>query len=146
MKFILFIISSIFYIGCSNTITQINNISNSKKNTNNQNLKLPKWIQNPQNKNKICAIGSSKKQNNMKEIAQLKAKANISKNISLYIQSQSIKKIKCNKTNCNDSFSTNSTHQSNTMLKDVKIINEYFDKQNNIYYLKMCINKLKGIK
>jgi len=133
VKYIFIIFIGFIFIACSSKNTINKPYSKQQQTT----INLPLWIQNPQNKNKICAIGSSKQQNNMKQIAQLKAKANISKNISLYIHSQSIKK---------KQYHSNTMQQSTNMLKNIQINNEYLDKQNNIYYLQMCIDKSKGIK
>ena len=99
---------------------------------------VPNWIFNPNKQNYICSIGSApirdKKTTNI--IAKMKAKANISKQINIYIKSES-KSIQ--NSNGKSKYTSSSVQQSTNILRDVKFIDNYIDKKNNIYYVRVCI-------
>jgi len=98
----------------------------------------PIWILNPNKKNHICAIGSAKLSSDketMEKIASMKSKANISKQIKIYIDSKS-KSIKNG--NGNSIYTTSSTQQSTNMLRDLKVVDNYTDKENKKYYIRTC--------
>ena len=133
MNIVISIVTMVLYIGC--TSTSNNQLLIKKETTVSKTLN---WILNPELKNKICAIGSSAIQEDMKKIAKLKAKSNISKEIKIYIETQSIKKTTCTSQNCKSDFTTSSIHQSSNLLKNIKLENEYLDKKNNIYYIRLC--------
>ncbi|MEA2018113.1 MAG: LPP20 family lipoprotein [Campylobacterota bacterium] len=135
------LISSLLLIGCGSTPQPSKVISNSKKTITPKPIikkTSPNWILNPNKQNHICAIGSSKLSSDkktMKKIASMKAKANISKQIKIYIDSKS----KASKNNNGKStYTTSSTQQSTNMLRGVKVVDNYEDKQNNIFYLRTC--------
>ena len=125
IKILFLSISFLLFVGCSTNKT----VNTPIKNT-------PKWIQNPNKTNHICALGSSSittaKTTNM--IATLKAKAKISKQIKIYIQTKKVS----NKSDKNSSFHKYSTHQSTNMLRDIKVHNSYTNRSTNIYYIRMC--------
>jgi hypothetical protein len=97
----------------------------------------PNWIFNPNKQNHICSIGSAsitdKKTTNT--IASMKAKSNISKQISIYINSQS-KSMKSS--NGKSKYTTSSSQQSTNMLRGIKFTDKYKDTENNRYYIRAC--------
>lgn len=105
---------------------------------------LPQWLMNPNSgmPNHICANGFSKimkKERTMNKIAFIKAKANISKQISIYIDEQTTVK-----TNAKgeSTLSSNSRQQSTNMIRNVKITDEYKDKPNELFYVRVCTPKI----
>jgi hypothetical protein len=147
---IAFLFSIILLItGCSISNEKVNTpILNSQSQSQQQtNIKskiiddTPNWILNPDKQNYICATGSSKVLNDkktMKKIAFMRAKANISIQIKIYINTQS--KLIQN-SNGKSKFTISSTHQSTNMLKNIKIMNTYIDEKNQIYYIRVCSKK-----
>ena len=103
----------------------------------------PKWILNPNKANYVCSIGSAKLTsiNEAKKIANIKAKANISKNISIYINSENIAKINCTSKECKKEFNKFSEQQSTNMLTNISVLDEYIDEKNNRYYQRVCTSK-----
>ena len=99
---------------------------------------LPQWIFNPNKPNQICEIGSSITQPTpkmTKKVALLMAKANISKQIKMYISNQS----NSYKDNSGKSkFSTKSNQQSTSMLNDIVVADRHFSKEENRLYLRVC--------
>lgn len=139
----LFIISFLFLAGCSsNTPTPKKPAKINTQAPKQKELDLtPKWVYSPSDDRNICSIGSSKilrDKKMMNKIASMKAKANISKEISLYIETQS----KTQKKSKSSSFTTTSSQQSTNMLKSVKIVNEFEDKKNDMFYLRACVQKI----
>lgn len=104
----------------------------------------PNWLINTNKENSICAIGSSNIINkNYKDISLVKTKANISKKIKIYIETQLNSSTTCKNQNCRKSFDTFSKHQSTNMLNNINIENQYIDNKNNIYYTRACTSKTK---
>lgn len=123
----------LFVAGCSSSSQNIS-ASLEQKDYNN----TPPWIVNPNKKNQICSIGSVPIQVDEKiniSIAILRAKANISKEISIYVDSQS-ESIK--NSHGKSEFSNLTSLQSTNLLKNIKIIDTYIDTINNMYYLRAC--------
>jgi len=103
---------------------------------------IPSWIYNSKKQNNICSVGSSTIQSNIantQKIAKIQAKASISEQIKVYINSLSILKKSCTDEKCSSSYSTTSQQQSTNMLHNIKYINSYTDNKNNIYYVRACI-------
>ena len=97
----------------------------------------PNWILNPEKPNYICAIGSAPitDKKTTTTIARIKAKANISKQISIYINSKSIS---MKNSSGKSKYTSSSSQQSTNMLRDVKFTDNYTDKRNNRYYIRAC--------
>lgn len=134
------ILTALIISGCSSSNKQIKTPIVKKTIVYKKDMKIddtPKWILNPNKHNYICSIGSAsitdKKTTNT--IAKMKAKANISKQISIYIDSQS-KSIK--NRNGKSKFTTSSSQQSTNMLRGIKFVDNYTDKPNNRYYIRAC--------
>lgn len=127
----LFIVLPLLFISCtSNNQVNVNKIKKVKDNT-------PNWILNPNKQNHICSIGSApitdKKTTNT--IARMKAKSNLSKQISIYIDSQS-KSMR--NSNGKSKYTSSSSQQSTNMLKNIKFTDNYTDSTNNRYYIRAC--------
>lgn len=148
LKYIAILLIFLFIIGCSSTN---NSTTQSIQKDFNQIETLPNWIMNPNQDNFICAVGSSIIEDNIyttTKTANIKAKAKISEQINVYINSQSILHKKCNTDECKKTFSSKITQQSTNMLTNIKELNNFKDIKNNIYYTRICtpkINLSKGI-
>ena len=101
----------------------------------------PFWVYDPSKPNQICAIGSTPNISGAKNKAFIKAKANIGKEIKIYIQSENTKSIKCTTKDCKISYKYFSNQQSSQMLNDIVITDRYVDNHNNRYYLRACTVK-----
>ena len=134
-----------FLIGCSSISNKPQDTFSKDKHNNDTKIakkqsikyKIPSWLINPNKSDQICAIGTANANSgiDMKKIAFIRAKAEISKQINIYIESQ----ITSSKnSNGKSIFATSSSHQSTNMLKNIKIVNEYLDKNDNIYYVRAC--------
>ena len=99
---------------------------------------IPNWILNPHKPNCICDVGSSASQPTPKmtqKVALMTAKANISKQIKLYIST----KLQTSKDNKgNSTLTTSSNQQSTNMIRDIKITDKYQNKEDNRLYLRVC--------
>jgi hypothetical protein len=113
----------------------------SSNNINSNSNKKQSWIYNAQMPNQICAIGSSTNNLKAKDKALLKAKANISKQLQIYINSKKTKSISCTTKECKTQYKVFSSQQSSQMLNNISIINRYIDNNTNRYYLRACTPK-----
>lgn len=97
----------------------------------------PSWISNPSKEGYICSIGSASLSNinTMQSIAKIKAKANISREINTYINSQS-KLVKSS--TGKSAYTSISSQQSVSMLNDIEYINNFTDTMSNRYYIRAC--------
>jgi hypothetical protein len=69
------------------------------------------------------------------KVALLTAKANISKQIKIYIAN----KLLTTKDNQNNSTLRTTSHQQSTnMIRDIEIVDSYTDKEDNRLYLRVC--------
>ena len=143
LKTISLTVLSLLIVGCGSTNQTTLQPKVSVKQTTHKVIKTkksdntPKWILNPNKANYICSIGSAPitDEKTTKTIAKLKAKANIGKQITIYINKQS-RMSKDN--NGKSSFQTTSSQQSTNMLRGIKVSNTYTDKPNNRFYIRMC--------
>lgn len=141
-KVLVFIGVLLSFLGCSSPSTP-----SVQKEENVRNVEViavdarPNWIKNPNEENKVCAVGSSKKSADIKlmnKIAFLKAKANISKEIEIYIETELDSKYQSSGVS---KISTSARQQSTNMLRNVKVVDTYEDSKHGIYYLKACMQK-----
>jgi len=100
----------------------------------------PKWIINPNKENHICSIGSSNITDiaTSKKIAFITAKARISEEIEVYIESKSTLSKKCNNNECKKSYTSKISQQSTNMLRGVKAVDTYKDNKHNRLYVRAC--------
>ena len=101
---------------------------------------LPKWILEPNIDGYICAVGSAKKQvdgdvSTQKKIALITAKANISKQIEIYIESELTMNKKCSASECQSDMNFKSRQQSMNMIRNIQIKNEWVDPNDKTMYL-----------
>jgi hypothetical protein len=102
---------------------------------------LPNWILNPNKNGFICDIGSSRvnaKMSTTKKVALITAKARISEQVKLYINTQSNSEASCINDECKKEFHTKTNIQSSNMIKNIRTLNDYTDVLNNIYYVQVC--------
>lgn len=100
-------------------------------------IKYPKWIVTPNKKGYICSIGSSKislSNYRTKKIALVTAKAAISRQIKVHIQTKS----NFSHENGKISFHTKSKHQTINMVKNIKVTDEFVDTSSKRLYLRVC--------
>lgn len=117
----------LFFSGCSSSNHNLN-----KTNYKKENKTTPSWIYNHTKTNYICAVGSGTN----KKSAFIKAKADISKQISIHIKSLSTNISTCKSKECKKSFNRYSTQQSTNMLNNLTVLNEFDDKSNS--YIRVC--------
>ncbi len=134
-KLILFVLLVFLFHGCSSSKQESVTIQKCVESVTVK-TDVPNWITNPSKENSICSIGSAPiaDMKTTRTIALMSAKANISKEIEVYVDTFS-----SNKTE----FTSFSSEQSTNMLKDVKIVDRYEDNLNHIYYLRACITLKK---
>ena len=137
---ILLIVFTSLFMGCGSSQPANTKIISDKKDIINT---VPKWINNPNKQNQICAIGSSKifKTNDYEKVAYIKAKSNISKQISMYLYTASFEEMDCNSKECKKSFKRFSQHQSTNMLNNILISDKYSDNIAKKYYIRACVPK-----
>ena len=140
-KHILLFIVIINFIGCSKSFVSHSTKPDEYKATKVQ--ELPSWILNPNQKNHICDIGSSKLKKDIlatKKIAKIKAKRNISEQMKVFIISQTINTQKCDNLDCSTSFNSIIQQESSNILEgDIFYPNEHIDKEDEVYYVRACI-------
>jgi hypothetical protein len=106
---------------------------------------LPTWVMNPTKEGYICEVGSSSIYEKMaltKRTALIIAKANISKEIKLYIDTQITKKSHCEGDNCQKEIHSKSTLTSSNMIRNVSVIDSYHDTDTARYYIHLCTSKI----
>jgi outer membrane biosynthesis protein TonB len=106
-----------------------------------KNFNEPDWILNPNIDGYICNIGSANLTNNLgitKKIATIQAKANISQDIQSHIKTQLSLEKSCTNQQCNKKFTSKTNITSTQMLKNVKMVHQYTDKKEAIYYIHLC--------
>ena len=103
---------------------------------------LPSWIVSPSNKDGyICEVGScaiSENTKMTKKVALIQAKSNISSQIETYIDSQVKLKTDCISDECKSTISSQITAQSTNMIRNVKVVDNYTDTNENLYYVRAC--------
>lgn len=102
----------------------------------------PDWITDSNIDGYICNVSSSTLQNNLsitKRIATIQVKANISQDIQSYIDTQVELESKCIDDKCKEKFSSKIHITSSQMIKNSKIMNQYTDKDKNLYYVHLCL-------
>ena len=102
---------------------------------------LPLWIMNPNQEGYLCEVGSVTIQDKFsitKRTALIIAKARISQQIKLYVDTQLQQNIECNNDRCKTVVTSKTTLISSNMIKNVTVHNSYHDNKNQRYYMHLC--------
>lgn len=154
-KFIILVMALVLVTGCNSSKNNVTNqslnytqtikSSSNKKDNKQAVIKkeeslTPKWILNPNKENQICSVGQAKMSNlaTAKKIAFITAKARISEQIKVSIQSESTISKNCTSEECKKSYSSKIRQQSTNMLRNIKTVDTYQDKKSNLLYVHAC--------
>lgn len=151
------LVSALLISGCSTATNQVNKSNNIKdiqskpivkKQIKQQEHKkldpTPKWVINPNKENHICSTGSANISDiiTAKKIAYITAKARISEEIEVYVESQSTLSKECSNDECKKSYTSKISQQSTNMLRGVKAVDTYQDNKHNRLYVRACTQKI----
>ena len=84
----------------------------------------PIWINQHIENKKLCEIANTYKSKNMEKISFLKAKAKLSLKINTYLKKENI--------------SQKSLRNNQNLFINIKMVNQYYDQENEIQYTKVC--------
>jgi len=105
----------------------------------------PFWVKNPySDTSKICGLGSSSlNDTNFESAANMGAKADISEQIQLYINTQFEVRTGCKNHECQKKVSSWAQLQSAEMVRNTKHTNRWKDPVQKRYYIQLCTTKPK---
>ena len=126
--------------GCSGETAAPDTHQSQPKQENRVDKKVPSWFLNPNLEGYIGAVGSAPRQKNgstemQKRIALIQAKANIAKQIEVYIENELKTQKECSSEQCKSSINTSSTHQSGQMIRNVIQKEEWTDPETGTLYI-----------
>ena len=152
MNYLLMILTTLTLMtsGCSTTKPQVKSVvekeptkqvATSRKTSEVKQSGLPTWIMNPNKNGYICDVGTSQLQAKMsitKKVAFITAKAGISEQIRIYVETEQKREASCISEECKSKFSTKTHLSSTNMIQDIAIEDSYTDEEHSIYYVRVC--------
>ena len=152
MNYLLIILTALTLVisGCSSKEPQVKSAvekeptrieATSRETSENKQSHLPNWIMNPNKNGYICDIGSSQLQVKMsitEKAAFITAKAGISEQIEIYVETEQKKEANCISEECKSEFTTKTNLSSTNMIQDIAIEDTYIDEEHRVYYVRVC--------
>lgn len=144
MRYLMFFILILVFIGCgTDSVKPVmkEKVVQTPKSNN------PSWLLAANEDNAtVCGVGEGKVQSYgglkmQKRVAYATAKADIGRQIKLYVSSQLDATQKCVGNECSDSVSLISKQQSSLMLRNMRKTNEWIDPETKNYYVRLCTPK-----